>query len=40
MSDETIYSKVLGDLRVVMTALKPGEVDYDEIVAYRDQVFA
>jgi len=40
MSDETTYNKVLGDLRAVLAKLKPGEPDYDAIVAYRDQVFA
>ena len=40
MPDETAYNKALGDLRAVLTTLKPGQETYDEIVANRDQVFA
>jgi hypothetical protein len=38
--DETVYNKVLGELRAILARLKPGQDTYDEIIANRDQVFA
>jgi hypothetical protein len=37
---EEAYTQALGELRVVMMKLKPGQATYDETVARRDEVFA
>lgn len=40
MIDEDKYSKVLSELRGVLSKFKPGQPIYDEIVGTRDEVFA
>jgi hypothetical protein len=40
MSAEDNYNAVLGELRALLAALKPGNKTYNDIIAPRDEVFA